>query len=80
MGKSPHTPVMQQYLAFKRRHQDAVLLFRMGDFYEVFFEDAKVCARDLGLALTARSMGRYRPEQRKPDGTCPEDHATAEQP
>jgi len=57
MGKSPHTPVMRQYLAFKQRHQDAVLLFRMGDFYEVFFEDAKVCARDLGLALTSRDKG-----------------------
>ena len=57
MAKSQHTPVMQQYLAFKRKHQDAVLLFRMGDFYEVFFEDAKVCARDLGLALTSRDKG-----------------------
>ncbi|NLW50050.1 MAG: DNA mismatch repair protein MutS [Candidatus Brocadiaceae bacterium] len=57
MAKSPHTPVMQQYLAFKRKHQDAVLLFRMGDFYEVFFEDARTCARDLGLALTSRDKG-----------------------
>jgi len=49
--------MMRQYLAFKKRHQDAVLLFRMGDFYEVFFEDAKLCARVLGLALTSRDKG-----------------------
>ncbi len=47
MAKPAQTAMMKQYLAFKKRHQDAVLLFRMGDFYEVFFEDAKVCARDL---------------------------------
>ncbi len=50
--------MMQQYLAFKKKHQDAILLFRMGDFYEVFFEDARVCARDLGLALTSRDKGQ----------------------
>ncbi len=57
MGRDEHTPMMKQYLAFKKRHQDAVLLFRMGDFYEVFFEDAKVCSRELGLALTSREKG-----------------------
>ena len=57
MAKPAHTPMMKQYLAFKKKHQDAVLLFRMGDFYEVFFEDAKLCARDLGLALTSREKG-----------------------
>ncbi len=57
MAKPAHTPVMKQYLAFKKRHQDAILLFRMGDFYEVFFDDAQVCARDLGLALTSREKG-----------------------
>jgi DNA mismatch repair protein MutS len=49
--------MMRQYLAFKRKHEDAVLLFRMGDFYEVFFEDARTCARELGLALTSRDKG-----------------------
>ncbi len=49
--------MMQQYLAFKKKHQDAILLFRMGDFYEVFLEDARVCSRDLGLALTSRDKG-----------------------
>jgi len=49
--------MMRQYLAFKKRHQDAVLLFRMGDFYEVFLDDARLCARELGLALTSRDKG-----------------------
>jgi DNA mismatch repair protein MutS len=57
MEKPAQTPMMKQYLAFKKKHRDAVLLFRMGDFYEVFFDDAKVCARDLGLALTSREKG-----------------------
>ncbi|MHC5033799.1 MAG: DNA mismatch repair protein MutS [Planctomycetota bacterium] len=57
MEKSARTPMMKQYSAFKKKHQDAILLFRMGDFYEVFFDDAKVCARDLGLALTSREKG-----------------------
>ncbi len=57
MSRSGHTPMMKQYLAFKNKHEDAVLLFRMGDFYEMFFEDAKLCARELGLALTSREKG-----------------------
>jgi DNA mismatch repair protein MutS len=57
MDKSAYTPVMRQYLAFKKKHQDAVLLFRMGDFYEVFMDDARLCARELGLALTSRDKG-----------------------
>ncbi len=57
MAKSESTPVMRQYLAFKNKHRDAVLLFRMGDFYEMFFEDAKTAARVLGLALTSREKG-----------------------
>jgi len=57
MDEFSYTPVMKQYLAFKKKHQDAILLFRMGDFYETFFDDAKACARDLGLALTSREKG-----------------------
>ncbi|HEX9652086.1 MAG TPA: DNA mismatch repair protein MutS [bacterium] len=52
------TPMMQQYLAIKARHQDAVLFFRMGDFYEMFFEDAKIASEVLGLTLTARAHGK----------------------
>jgi DNA mismatch repair protein MutS len=48
------TPMMQQYQEAKQRHPDALLLFRMGDFYELFFEDAEVGARVLQLTLTSR--------------------------
>jgi DNA mismatch repair protein MutS len=51
------TPMMQQYHEAKRAAGDALLLFRMGDFYELFFEDAKTAARILGLALTSRDKG-----------------------
>ena len=48
------TPVMAQFLEAKARHPDALLFFRMGDFYELFFEDAEVAAAALGIALTKR--------------------------
>ena len=51
------TPVMRQYQEAKRACPDALLLFRMGDFYEMFYEDAKVAARILDLALTSREKG-----------------------
>jgi len=49
------TPAMRQYLDAKRQHRDAIVLFRMGDFYEMFYEDAIVAARALDLTLTSRS-------------------------
>ena len=49
------TPAMRQYLDAKRQHRDAIVLFRMGDFYEMFYEDALVAARALELTLTSRS-------------------------
>ena len=49
------TPAMRQYLEAKRQHQDAVVFFRMGDFYEMFYEDALVASRALELTLTSRS-------------------------
>src|SRR5712671_3039814 len=49
------TPAMRQYLDAKQQHRDAILLFRMGDFYEMFFEDALVASRALELTLTSRS-------------------------
>jgi len=52
------TPVMRQYQALKRRHPDTLLLFRMGDFYELFYEDAEIASRVLGLTLTAREKHR----------------------
>lgn len=51
------TPVMQQYLEIKRQHQDVVLLYRLGDFYETFFEDAIIMSRELELTLTGRDAG-----------------------
>src|SRR5262250_1406118 len=49
------TPAMRQYLDAKRQYRDAIVLFRMGDFYEMFYEDALVAARALDLTLTSRS-------------------------
>jgi DNA mismatch repair protein MutS len=51
------TPMMRQYQDAKQACPDALLLFRMGDFYEMFFDDAKLAARTLGLALTSRDKG-----------------------
>jgi len=52
------TPVLQQYQKVKERYKDTILLFRMGDFYEMFYEDAKIGAKVLGLTLTSRSHGK----------------------
>ncbi|MBX7149370.1 DNA mismatch repair protein MutS [bacterium] len=52
------TPAMQQYMAMKKAHQDAILFFRMGDFYEMFFEDAVTASRVLELTLTARNKNQ----------------------
>jgi DNA mismatch repair protein MutS len=52
------TPAMQQYHRMKAEHPDALLFFRMGDFYELFFEDATVASRALEIALTSRSKDR----------------------
>ena len=53
-GKSGATPMMAQYLEIKARHQDALLFYRMGDFYEMFFDDAVAAAEALDIALTKR--------------------------
>ncbi len=56
--QDPHkTPMMRQYMAFKERHPDHVLLMRMGDFYESFGEDARIVAETLDIALTSRDKG-----------------------
>ena len=57
MSRAASTPLMQQYREIKLRHQDAILFFRMGDFYEMFYEDAEVASRTLGLTLTSRNNG-----------------------
>jgi DNA mismatch repair protein MutS len=51
------TPLMQQYQDIKSRHENAILMFRMGDFYEMFYDDAHVASRALGLTLTSRNNG-----------------------
>lgn len=57
MSRTAATPLMQQYREIKSRHQDAILFFRMGEFYEMFYEDAEVASKALGLTLTSRNNG-----------------------
>lgn len=56
-SKTQSTPLMRQYEEVKRQYKDSILLFRMGDFYETFAEDAKTIAKILGIVLTQRSNG-----------------------
>jgi DNA mismatch repair protein MutS len=58
MADAKLSPAMEQYMRFKREHDDAILFFRMGDFYEMFFDDAREAARLLGLTLTSRNHGK----------------------
>ena len=53
----PLTPMMLQYLSIKEQNPDSILFFRLGDFYEMFFEDAKVVSRELELTLTGKDCG-----------------------
>ena len=55
-----YTPMVQQYLEVKRQHEDELLFFRLGDFYEMFFEDALTASRELNITLTAVWKKRYR--------------------
>ena len=56
-----HTPMMQQYLRIKQAHPDTLLFYRMGDFYELFFEDAEKAARLLDITLTTRGQSSGKP-------------------
>ncbi|HMC30001.1 MAG TPA: DNA mismatch repair protein MutS [Candidatus Angelobacter sp.] len=56
----PSTPLMRQYAAIKKQHPNALLFFRLGDFYELFFEDAVVAARELQITLTSRNKEKDR--------------------
>ena len=56
--KKPSTPLMEQYLKIKADYQDTILLYRMGDFYETFYDDAKTLSKELGIALTKRAHGK----------------------
>src|SRR3954470_24111775 len=55
MSGEPSTPLMRQYNAVKQQVPNALLMFRLGDFYELFFEDAVTAARELEITLTARN-------------------------
>ncbi len=57
----PSTPLMRQYSAIKQQHPQALLFFRLGDFYEVFFEDAVLAARELQITLTSRNKEKGSP-------------------
>ncbi len=52
------TPIRRQYLEIKKQHKDAILLFRLGDFYEAFDDDAKLVSRELNISLTSKPMGK----------------------
>ncbi|HCC07089.1 MAG TPA: DNA mismatch repair protein MutS [Clostridiales bacterium] len=52
------TPMMQQYMEIKEKNKDTILFFRLGDFYEMFFEDAKLASRELEITLTGRDCGQ----------------------
>ena len=56
--KEPLTPIRQQYLRIKRRYPDAIVFFRLGDFYETFDKDAELTSRELDIVLTSREMGK----------------------
>ncbi|HEY6876345.1 MAG TPA: DNA mismatch repair protein MutS [Candidatus Dormibacteraeota bacterium] len=58
MSTPPLTPVMRQYREAKQQHPDGILLFRLGDFYEIFFEDAITAAPIMGVTLTSRPLGK----------------------
>ena len=58
MAKDGLTPMMRQFYDFKEKHPDAVLLFRCGDFYETYGEDAVVASEILGITLTRRNNGK----------------------
>ena len=58
---SSHTPMMQQYLRIKAEHPDTLLFYRMGDFYELFFDDAEKAARLLDITLTTRGQSNGAP-------------------
>ena len=57
------TPMMEQYMAIKEQNQDCILFYRLGDFYEMFFEDATTASRELEITLTGKNCGM---EERAP--------------
>ena len=68
MSNDDVTPIRQQYLEIKREHPNAILFFRLGDFYETFDEDAEITARELDIVLTSRPVSK---DQRIPMAGVP---------
>ncbi len=58
MSAANVTPIRQQYLDIKKNYPDAILFFRLGDFYETFDEDAETASRELDLVLTGRNVAK----------------------
>ncbi|MEJ2599723.1 MAG: hypothetical protein P8Z00_15415, partial [Anaerolineales bacterium] len=58
MPKDEITPIRKQYLDIKRQYPDAILFFRLGDFYETFDQDAEVASRELDIVLTSRKVAK----------------------
>ncbi|MDD7328849.1 MAG: hypothetical protein PUG97_03690, partial [bacterium] len=57
-NKEPtYTPMVEQYLQMKKSYGDIILFFRLGDFYEMFLEDAELCSKELQLFLTKKAAG-----------------------
>ena len=63
MASKKISPMMQQYLDIKENYRDCILFFRLGDFYEMFFDDAKLASKELELTLTGKNCGM---EERAP--------------
>ena len=63
MDMADYSPMMQQYFSTKEKYPDTILFFRLGDFYEMFFEDAVTVSGELDLTLTGRDCGQ---EERAP--------------
>src|SRR5262249_4796347 len=61
MNEADESPLMRQYREIKRSYSDAILLFRVGDFYEMFYEDAKIASKLLSIALTSRDKSSTDP-------------------
>ena len=57
IDKTKYTPMMRQYLTIKEHYPDTIVLYRVGDFYETFFNDAKICSKELELVLTKKNVG-----------------------
>ena len=55
--KNTYTPMMTQYLELKEKHKDEIIFYRLGDFYEMFFDDAKIASQELDLVLTGKNAG-----------------------